>query len=85
MTLLVAKVFLVVLKQSRIERKVYTVTWWDLHGVTAPELYSLAIKFLSPSVNTSCAERAWSTYGFIHNVKRNMMNADHAESLVYVH
>lgn len=36
-------------------------------------------------VNTSSAERCWSTYSFIHNVKRNCLNDNRAESLVYVH
>jgi hypothetical protein len=36
-------------------------------------------------INTSSAERCWSTYSFIHGVKRNTLNADLAESLVYVH
>jgi hypothetical protein len=40
---------------------------------------------LSQVVNTSSAERCWSTYSFIHGVKRNNLNADWAESLVYVH
>ncbi len=61
------------------------IAWWNLYGVAAPELYNLAVKVLSQSVNTSCAERVWSTYSYIHNVKRNKLNADRAESLVYVH
>jgi hypothetical protein len=36
-------------------------------------------------VNTSSAESCWSTYSFIHNVKRKRLNAGRAESLVYVH
>lgn len=59
--------------------------WWDMYGVTYAELYQLAVKILSQSVNTSCAERAWSTYAYIHSAKRNNFNADRAESLVYVH
>ncbi|XP_077219745.1 uncharacterized protein LOC143853935 [Tasmannia lanceolata] len=60
-------------------------SWWHLYGGLAPELYSLAIKVLSQSVNTSCAERCWSTYSYIHSVKRNRLNADRAEKLVFVH
>jgi hypothetical protein len=40
---------------------------------------------LSQVVNTSSAERCWSTYSFIHSVKRNRLNVNQAESLVYVH
>ncbi|XP_059628538.1 uncharacterized protein LOC132271233 [Cornus florida] len=72
--------------QSIEDRKMMSaVAWWNLYGVAAPELYALAIKVLSQTVNTSCAERVWSTYGYIHSVKRNKLNADRAESLVYVH
>jgi hypothetical protein len=40
---------------------------------------------LSQVVNTSSAERCWSTYSFIHSVKRNRLNVNRSESLVYVH
>ncbi|KAL7206899.1 hypothetical protein ACSBR2_019576 [Camellia fascicularis] len=60
-------------------------SWWHLYGGAAPELYSLALKVLSQSVNTFCAERYWSTYSYIHIVKRNRLNVDRAEKLVFVH
>ena len=62
-----------------------TLSWWHMYGGAAPELYSLAIRVLSQSVNTSCAERCWSTYSYIHSVKRNRLNNDRAEKLVFVH
>ncbi|KAK3021689.1 hypothetical protein RJ639_045781 [Escallonia herrerae] len=37
------------------------------------------------SVTSSCAERCWSTYSYIHNVKRNRLGAARAEKLVFVH
>ena len=40
---------------------------------------------LSQVVNTSSAERCWSSYSFIHSVKRNRLSLDRAESLVYFH
>ena len=42
-------------------------------------------KKFSQVVNTSSAQRCWSTYSFIHNVRRNRLNENRAESLVYVH
>ena len=42
-------------------------------------------KVLSQVVNTSSAERCWSTYSFIHNVRRNRLNENRVERLVYVH
>jgi hypothetical protein len=59
--------------------------WWNMHGGSAPQLQSLATRVLSQVVNTSSAERCWSTYSFIHSVKRNRLNVSRAESLVYVH
>jgi len=40
---------------------------------------------LSQVVNTSSRKRCWSTYNFIYDVKRNRLNLDQANSLVYVH
>ena len=59
--------------------------WWNMHGGATPLLQSLALRVLSQVVNTSSAERCWSSYSFIHSVKRNRLNLDRAESLVYVH
>ena len=35
--------------------------------------------------SSSAAERNWSTYSFIHSVKRNRLAARKAEDLVYIH
>uniref|UniRef100_A0A7N2KMJ8 HAT C-terminal dimerisation domain-containing protein n=1 Tax=Quercus lobata TaxID=97700 RepID=A0A7N2KMJ8_QUELO len=51
-------------------------SWWDLYGVSAPELCSLAIKVLSQSVKSTCTGGALITFEYIRNVKRNLMNAD---------
>jgi hypothetical protein len=59
--------------------------WWDMYGGNTPQLCSMAMRVLSQVVNTSSAERCWSTYSFIHNVKRNRLNVQRAETLVYVH
>ena len=59
--------------------------WWNMHGGGTPLLQSLALRVLSQVVNTSSAERCWSSYSFIHSVKRNRLSLDRAESLVYVH
>jgi hypothetical protein len=56
-----------------------------MYGSFTINLHKLAVKVLSQVVNTSSAKRCRSTYSFIHGVKRNSLNADRAESLVYVH
>jgi hypothetical protein len=62
-----------------------SLAWWNVYGGGTPQLQRLATRVLSQVVNTSSAERYWSTYNFIHNVKRNRLNAGRAKSLVYVH
>ena len=59
--------------------------WWQYHGSAFPTLQSLAFKLLGQSCSSSCAERNWSTYKFIHSLKRNKMAPARAEDLVYVH
>ncbi|XP_077245333.1 uncharacterized protein LOC143885176 [Tasmannia lanceolata] len=65
--------------------KMSILEWWRFHGGDTPELRTLAIKVLSQSITTSSAERAWSTYSYILNVKRNRLNAARADTLVYIH
>jgi len=61
-----------------------SLTWWETYGGDGL-LRKLALKVLAQVVNSSSAERCWSTYSYIHNVKRNRLNENRAESLVYVH
>jgi hypothetical protein len=62
-----------------------SLAWWNVYGGGTPQLQRLATRVLSQVVNTSSAERCWSTYSFIHNVKRNRLNVGRAKSLVYFH
>ncbi|KAF8403393.1 hypothetical protein HHK36_011495 [Tetracentron sinense] len=59
--------------------------WWQFHGGSTLQLRNIAIKVLSQSVSTTSAERVWSTYSYIHSVKRNRLNSTRANSLVYIH
>ena len=60
-------------------------TWWTNHGQSAPLLMCLAMKLLSQPASSSCCERNWSTYSFIHSVKRNALTPERDEDLVFVH
>lgn len=60
-------------------------TWWLVHGAQAPLLQKVALKLLAQPCSSSCSERNWSTYSFIHSLKRNKMAPHRAEDLVYVH
>jgi hypothetical protein len=56
-----------------------------MYGDKAPEIHTLAMRLLSQVGSSSAAERNWSTYSFIHSIKRNMLTSKRAEKLVYVH
>jgi hypothetical protein len=59
--------------------------WWNMYGSSTTYLHQLVVKVRSHVVNTSFVERFQNTCSFIHGVKRNSLNEDRVESLVYVH
>ncbi|KAI3698708.1 hypothetical protein L2E82_42453 [Cichorium intybus] len=61
------------------------IDWWSTYGAETPELAEVAKKVLSQPISSSWAERNWSTYSYIHNVKRNRLNEKRADKLVYIH
>lgn len=60
-------------------------SWWVTYGTSAPMLQGLALKLLVQPSSSSCAERNWSTYSFIHSLRRNKMTPKRAEDLVFIH
>ena len=61
------------------------IDWWSSYGSETPELAVIAKKILSQPISSSSAERNWSTYSYIHNVKRNRLNSKRADKLVFIH
>ena len=59
--------------------------WWSTYGSSLPLLQTLALKLLEQPCSSSCVERNWSTYGFIHCMRRNRITLKRAEDLVFVH
>ncbi|KAJ7961382.1 Dimer_Tnp_hAT domain-containing protein [Quillaja saponaria] len=59
--------------------------WWLVYGDSTPLHQKVALKLLSQPCSLSCCERNWSTYSFIHSMKRNKMTPKRAEDLVYIH
>ncbi|XP_050378270.1 uncharacterized protein LOC126795478 [Argentina anserina] len=59
--------------------------WWGNYGASTPLLQSLAFKLLNQPCSSSCCERNWSTYSFIYGLKRNKLQPQRAQDLVYVH
>ena len=66
-------------------RTMNPIKWWTCHGENGVYLQSLTSRILSQVSSSSSAERNWSTYGFIHSVKRNRLGSRKVEDLVYVH
>ncbi|KAF2315478.1 hypothetical protein GH714_039842 [Hevea brasiliensis] len=62
-----------------------SIDWWSTYGSETPELAEVAKKILSQPISSSSAERNWSTYSYIHNVKRNRLNCTRADKLVFIH
>lgn len=60
-------------------------SWWANFGAGTPLLQTLAFKLLGQPSSSSCAERNWSTYAFIHSLRRNRLTTSRAQDLVYVH
>ena len=58
--------------------------WWANFGVETPFLQSMAFKLLRQPTSSSCCERNWSTYSFIHLFRRNRLNPSCAKDLVYI-
>ncbi|XP_073360305.1 uncharacterized protein [Aegilops tauschii subsp. strangulata] len=63
------------------DKKEMVVQLW----LTNSNFNEVAKKVLSQPISSSSAERNWSTYSFIHNVKRNKLNATTADKLVFIH
>ena len=55
------------------------------YGQSTPLLQGLAIKFVNQPASSSCCERYWSAYNFIHSMKRKQLAPVRAEDLVFVH
>ncbi|XP_071909561.1 uncharacterized protein [Coffea arabica] len=59
--------------------------WWKLYGCDAPNLQKLAIRILSQTASSSGCERNWSVFERIHTKKRNRLEHQRLNDLVYVH
>ena len=60
-------------------------TWWAVYGSFAPSLQNIALKILVQPSSSSCCERNWSIYSFVHSMRRNKMTPQHAKDLVFIH
>ncbi|KAA8539998.1 hypothetical protein F0562_026690 [Nyssa sinensis] len=58
--------------------------WWEQYGDSAPMLQRVAIRILSQVCSTSTFERHWSTFQQIHSEKRNKIDKETLNDLVYI-
>ncbi|XP_058782570.1 uncharacterized protein LOC131657094 [Vicia villosa] len=58
--------------------------WWDTYGTEAPNLQKLAIRTLRQTCSASGRERNWSVFEHIHSKKRNRLEHQKLNDLVYV-
>lgn len=58
--------------------------WWNCHSPKSLTT-TLVIRLLSQVSSSSAAERNWSTYSFIHSLKRNKLTSKRAKKLVALH
>ncbi|XP_073109325.1 uncharacterized protein [Elaeis guineensis] len=59
--------------------------WWVTYGSCAPNLQKLAIRVLSQTCSASGCERNWSIFEHIHSKKRNRLEHQRLNDLVFVH
>ncbi|XP_059629108.1 uncharacterized protein LOC132271681 isoform X2 [Cornus florida] len=58
--------------------------WWEQYGDSAPTLQRVAIRILSQVCSTSTFERHWGTFQQIHSEKRNKIDKETLNDLVYI-
>ncbi|GAU16471.1 hypothetical protein TSUD_167030 [Trifolium subterraneum] len=58
--------------------------WWEMYGTEAPNLKKLAIRILSQTCSASGCERNWSVFEHIHSKKRNRLEHQKLNDLVFV-
>ncbi|KAJ9538447.1 hypothetical protein OSB04_031180 [Centaurea solstitialis] len=59
--------------------------WWKLFGGDTPVLQKFAIRILSQTASSSSCERNWSVFERIHTKRRNRLEHQRLNDLVFVH
>eukprot|EP00253_Pinus_taeda_P008055 PITA_08055 len=59
--------------------------WWTSYGARVPHLQKLAIRVLSETCSSSGCEHNWSVFDKIHSKKRNRLESQHLNDMVYVY
>ena len=59
--------------------------FWALIGPFAPELSHLAVRVFKTPANSVPSERSFSSHNLIHDKKRNRLQVDKVDKLVFIH
>lgn len=59
--------------------------WWEQYGDSAPSLQRVAVRILNQVCSGSIFDRNWSTVQQIHVEKRNKLDKEMLNDLLYVH
>ena len=70
---------------SIIENTADPIQWWLANRDSFPEMSFLARKYLSAPPSSVESERVFSIGGTLYSQKRNRMNADTGEMLMFLH
>lgn len=58
--------------------------WWEQYGDSAPTLQRVAIRILSQTCSSSTFERQWTIFQQIHSEKRNKIEKETLNDMVYI-
>jgi len=58
--------------------------WWESYGGEGKELRKIAMKILSLTCSATGCERNWSTFDQVHTKRRNRLEQQRLNALVYV-
>ncbi|GJR16226.1 zf-BED domain-containing protein [Tanacetum coccineum] len=67
-----------------IRKDKYPTDWWGSFGGDTPELIHFAIRVLSLTCSSSGCERNWSAFEMVHSKRRNRLQQQKMNDLVYV-
>lgn len=59
--------------------------WWFTWASRAPELQYVCMRMHSVAMSTGAMERAWSSYDFVHSIRRNRLSPSRADKLVFIY
>ncbi|KAK1268574.1 hypothetical protein QJS04_geneDACA008132 [Acorus gramineus] len=59
--------------------------WWEQYGDSAAALQRVAVRILSQVCSASTFEKNWGTFQQVHAEKRNKLDKEALNSLLYVH